>query len=144
MGESVNLQEYLDEKLSLGETDLRTYSPLTLAYIGDAVYDMVIRTALVKKGNCQVQKLSRRASRIVNAGAQAQLAGRILPLLTEEELSVYKRGCNAKPHTKAKNASFLEYHRATGLEALVGYLYLKKDTKRALDLICAGLEGEEL
>lgn len=139
MGESIDFLQYMDEKMELPEVDLREYSPLVLAYIGDAVYDLIIRTALVKTRHCQVEKLHKRASRLVKASAQAELIERILPLLTEEEEHIYKRGRNAKSYTKAKNATVIDYRKATGMEALAGYLYLKKDTTRLLDLVCAGL-----
>lgn len=131
---------YLRERFAFEDGDLRGYSPLTLAYIGDAIYDLVIRTLVVKHGNCQPNKLHRRASALVKASAQAELIERILPSLTEEELQIYKRGRNAKSYTIAKNATMLDYRKATGLEALMGYLYLKEDTKRMIDLIRLGLE----
>lgn len=143
MGESVDFFAYLDEKMDLPEVDLREYSPLVLAYIGDDVYDLIIRTILVTRKNIQVQKLHKKASSIVRAPAQAELIEKILPLLTQEELVVYKRGRNAKSYTKAKNASTIEYRKATGFEALIGYLYLKKDRKRIIDLVYAGLYGPE-
>lgn len=131
---------YLEEQFALEDVDLRTYSPLTLAYIGDAVFDMVIRTLVVRKGNCPPNKLHKRASALVNASSQAQMIERILPDLTDEEEQIYKRGRNAKAYTKAKNATVLDYRKATGLESLMGYLYLKGDTKRAIDLVKLGLD----
>lgn len=132
--------EYLKQEFELEDKDIRTYSPLTLAYIGDAIYDLVIRTILVKQGNCQTNKLHARASALVNAAAQAEMAGKILPMLTEEELSVYRRGKNAKPATMAKNATVSDYHKATGYEALLGYLYLRENTERMMELIKTGLD----
>lgn len=140
MGESVDFLQYLDQRMELPEVDLREYSPLVLAYIGDAVYELIIRTALVKTSHCQVEKLHKRASTLVKASAQAALIERILPLLSEEEEHIYKRGRNAKSYTKAKNATMIDYRKATGMEALVGYLYLKKDTERLVDLVCEGLK----
>lgn len=134
---------YLEEQFALEDVDLRTYSPLTLAYIGDAVFDMVIRTLVVRKGNCPPNKLHKRASALVNASSQAQMIERILPDLTDEEEQIYKRGRNAKAYTKAKNATVLDYRKATGLEALMGYLYLKGDAKRAIDLVKLGLDRGE-
>ena len=130
---------YLKELFALGNTDIKTYSPLTLAYIGDAVYEIVIRTVLVEKGNAQVNKLHQRASKLVKASAQSEIIEKLKEDLTEEELAVYKRGRNAKSYTKAKNASTIDYRRATGFEAVMGYLYLKGDYKRMIDLIRAGL-----
>lgn len=120
--------------------DLRTYSPLTLAYIGDAVYELVIRTMIVEEGNAPVNKLHKRSSALVKAAAQAQLIHAIEPLLNEEELGIYKRGRNAKSYTTAKNASVIDYRTATGFEALMGWLYLKGDHQRMLELIRIGLE----
>lgn len=140
MGESIDFLQYLDQRMELPEVDLREYSPLVLAYIGDAVYELIIRTALVKTSHCQVEKLHKRASTLVKASAQAALIERILPLLSEEEEHIYKRGRNAKSYSKAKNATMIDYRKATGMEALVGYLYLKKDTERLVDLVCEGLK----
>ena len=133
----------IKELMSGEKPDLRTYSPLTLAYLGDAVYELVIRTALVEKANCPVNKLNRRASSLVKASAQSAMAGAIEPLLTEEEASIYRRGRNAHSPTMAKNATMADYRRATGVEALVGYLYLKGDMDRILELMDAGLSHAE-
>ena len=143
MGESVSFLEYLDQKMSLHDVDLREYSPLVLAYIGDDVYDLIVRTVLVKNRNMQVNKLHRQASKQVKASAQAEVVDKIMPLLTQEEVQIYKRGRNAHSYTKAKNATTMDYRKATGLEALMGYLYLKKDMKRIIDLIYAGLYEEQ-
>ena len=84
----------LKELFGLKDRDLRTYSPLTLAYIGDGVYELVIRTILVKKGNCPVNQLHKHASSLVKAGAQSKMMEILEPILTEEEKSVYRRGRN--------------------------------------------------
>ena len=91
----------LKELFELKDRDLRTYSPLTLAYIGDGVYELVIRTILVKKGNCPVNKLHNKASSLVKAGAQSKMMELLEPDLTEEELAVYKRGRNAHSDQKS-------------------------------------------
>ena len=127
----------------LEDTDIRTYSPLTLAYIGDAIYELVIRTILVEKGNTQVNKLHNRASRLVKASAQSAMIEKLKPHLTEEETAVFKRGRNAKSYTMAKNASMSDYRRATGFEALMGYLYLTEQWERMLELIKTGMEEGE-
>lgn len=134
---------YLKEQFQLEDRDVKTYSPLTLAYIGDAIYDLIIRTILVSQGNCQPQKLHQRASRLVKAEKQSQMMGVLETLLTEEELALYKRGRNAKSYTSAKNASISDYRRATGFEALMGYLYLTDQYTRMIDLIKIGLETED-
>lgn len=146
MEESVTfMMDRLREEFAFKDIDLRMYSPLTLAYIGDAIYDLIIRTLLVKRGNCQPNKLHRMASSLVRASAQAEMIERLLPALTEEETAVYKRGRNAKSYTMAKNATMLDYRKATGFEALMGYLYLKEDLGRMIELIKTGLgKGEQI
>ena len=131
--------EYMQELFQMREVDIREYSPLALAYIGDAVYDLVIRSLVLNEGNRQVQKMHKQTSSIVQASAQARVVTAINDLLSEEEHAVYKRGRNAKSMSPAKNQSVSDYHKATGFEALVGYLYLKKEWKRMLELIKAGL-----
>ncbi len=115
-------------------------SPLLLAYAGDSIFDLVVRTYLIKKGNRQVNKVNREACFYVSAPAQAKISDGIKTMLTEEEKDIFRRGRNAKPNTKAKNASLQEYHKATGFEALMGYLYLKNDIDRVLELAQAGIK----
>jgi ribonuclease-3 family protein len=134
--------EAFHEMFGLKDQDIRSYSPLTLAYIGDGIYDLVIRTILVKKGNCPVNQLHRRASALVKAGAQSAMMERIEPELTEEERNVYRRGRNAHSATMAKNATMADYRRATGFEALMGYLYLQENYGRILTLVRLGI-GED-
>lgn len=132
------------ELFELEDTDIRSYSPLTLAYIGDAIYELVIRTILVEKGNTQVNKLHQRASKLVKASAQSEIIEKLKPYLTEEEMGIFKRGRNAKSFTMAKNASMSDYRRATGFEALMGRLYLTEQWDRMLELIKIGItEGEK-
>ena len=133
----------LDELFHLEDQDLRSYSPLTLAYIGDGVYELIIRTILVKKGNCPVNRLHKKASSLVKAGAQSAIMEVIEEELTPEELSVYRRGRNAHSPTMAKHATMADYRRATGFEALMGYLYLKEDYTRMLTLVRMGI-GEDI
>ena len=133
----------LKELFHLEDQDLRSYSPLTLAYIGDAVYELIIRTILVKKGNCPVNRLHKKASSLVKAGAQSAIMEVIEEELTPEELSVYRRGRNAHSPTMAKHATMADYRRATGFEALMGYLYLKEDYTRMLTLVRMGI-GEDI
>ena len=121
-------------------TDPRLVSPLLLAYAGDSIFDLVVRTFLIKKGNRQVNKVNREACFYVSAPAQAKMADGIRKMLSEEERDIYRRGRNAKPNTKAKNASLEQYHKATGFEALMGYLYFKNDMKRLLELAYAGIK----
>lgn len=134
---------YLKETFELEYQDIRTYSPITLAYIGDAIYELVIRTILVEKGNTQVNKLHKRASRLVKASAQSAMIEKLKPYLTEEEMGVFKRGRNAKAATMAKNATMSDYRRATGFEALMGYLYLTEQWERMLELMKTGIREVE-
>jgi ribonuclease-3 family protein len=131
--------DYINEALGITSTDIKTYSPLTLAFIGDSIFDLIMRTAVVESGNAPVNKIHKRVTKLVQASAQAALYFQIKDQLTEEELAVFKRGRNAKSFTSAKNAGIVEYRTATGLEALVGYLYLTNQTKRMLELVKQGL-----
>lgn len=123
------------------EVDIRTYSPLTLAYIGDCVYDLVIKSLIINRGNQPVNKLHKETSRLVQASAQSAMMRFMQEHLTEEEHGVYRRGRNAKSVSPAKNQSITDYRRATGFEALLGYLYLKKEYGRIVELIKIGLDG---
>jgi len=125
------------------EVDIKTYSPLTFAYIGDDVFDLVIRTIVVNKGNTSPNKLHNMVIRYVSAKAQAKMYDAINPLLNDEEQDVLRRGRNSKPHTKAKNASSADYMKATALETLIGYLYLRDDMERIFELIKIGINKIE-
>jgi len=109
-------------------------SPLNLAYIGDAVYTLLVRTRLVTQANRPTHALSKAATAKVKATTQSANYYKLQPHLTEEELAILKRGRNASPATKAKNATLADYRNATGLEALFGYLYLDGQTARILEL----------
>lgn len=135
--------QYFREIFKLDKQALNSYSPLTLAYIGDAVYELVIRTIIVEKGNAPVNKLHKRSAALVKASAQAEMMLAIEPLLSEEELHIFKRGRNAKSYTSAKNATMIDYRTATGFEALIGYLYLAEKYGRILELVRAGMESKE-
>lgn len=132
--------QYMKEQLGIKDVDIRTYSPLALAYIGDCVFDMLIRTIIVSQGNMAVQKYHKKVSTLVNAHAQAEMITGLEPELTEEEQNIYKRGRNSKPATMAKNASAKEYKTATGMEALLGYLYLTNQYTRLIDLVKRSIE----
>ena len=132
---------YMNELFQMEEVDIREYSPLTLAYIGDCVYDLVIKSLVINAGNKQVNKLHQETSSLVQASTQSLMMRTMQEYLTEEEHAVYKRGRNAKSVTPAKNQSITDYRRATGFEALLGYLYLQKDYKRLLELVKIGLDS---
>ena len=131
------------EVFEMEEVDVQTYSPLVLAYIGDCVYDLIIKNIMVSKGNKQVNKLHKDTSAFVQASTQSLMMRTMQEHLTEEEHAVYKRGRNAKSVSPAKNQSITDYRRATGFEALLGYLYLKKEWKRMIDLVKIGLDSLE-
>lgn len=132
------------ELLDLKKVNVCTYSPLSLAFIGDGVYELVIRTIIVHAGSVQVHKLNDRSSKWAKATTQCRLVKKIEEDLTEEEYAVFRRGINAKPHSKAKNASIKQYLEATGLEALIGYLYLTGQYERILYLVKKGMDAIEL
>ena len=134
------INEYILKKFGMEARDTRTYSPLVLAYIGDGIYDLVIRTMMVGKGNAHVNLLHKRTSQLVKAHAQSEMISMLLPELTEEEQAAYRRGRNAHSPTMAKNATMADYRRATGFEALMGYLYLEDRMDRLMELVLLGLE----
>lgn len=140
MGETGSFQYFKDIfHIEHGQPEL--YSPLALAYIGDSVFDIMIRTMEVCQVNKQVNKYHKDVSKIVCAPAQAKMIMALKEHLTEEERDIYKRGRNANSYTKAKNATRTEYRKATGFEAVLGYLYLKEDFKRLTDVVKMGLEA---
>lgn len=144
MVESLNqLDSVFRQTFNLKEVDLKTFSPLTLAYLGDAVYELMIRSIIVEHGNAPVNKLHKRSSRLVKAQTQAEAAIKLMDVFTEEELAVYKRGRNTRSHTMAKNADMTDYRMATGFEAVMGYLHLKQDYERIIELIRIGV-GDKL
>ena len=132
---------YMQEVFQMKEVDVHSYSPLTLAYIGDSIYDLIIKSLVINQGNRQVNKLHEETSMYVQASTQSLMMRAMQEELTEEEHAVYKRGRNAKSVSPAKNQSITDYRRATGFEALLGYLYLKKEWKRMLDLVKIGLDS---
>lgn len=126
--------------LRLQEVDVKTYSPLVLAYIGDAVYELAIRSLVVNHGSMQVNKMHKKSSSLVKAETQANLIKVLEEQLTGEEHAAYKRGRNARSATVAKHATMIDYRMATGFEALIGYLYLEGQYDRLFALIREGLE----
>lgn len=144
MEESLSLFESIKNEFNCKQMDVRAYSPLTLAYIGDAIYDLVIRTVVVSRANMPANQLHKVTVRYVNAGIQSKMIQLLQEELTEEEADVYKRGRNAKSYTTAKNASVADYRKATGFEAVMGYLYLTNRTDRILELVTKGIALAEL
>lgn len=145
MGESITDLDKIKVSFGLEEQDYRTFNSLTLAYIGDCVFDLVIRTVVIYHSKKAVNDLHKKATKFVKAESQALMIQGILEedILTEEEKNVYKRGRNTKSHTSAKNASIASYRRATGFEALVGYLYVTDQMDRILELTHIGLKYVE-
>ena len=130
-----DLFNIIKQNKDLGEINITDYSPLTLAYIGDGIYEIVVRTVIVDEANRQVNKIHKAASNLVKAETQAKMIHLIMDDLTEEEVRIYKRGRNAKAVTRAKNASMSDYRTATGFEALMGWLYLTGQSERMMQLI---------
>lgn len=136
--------EAMEKAFQIGEVNVALYSPLTLAYIGDCVYELIIRTNLVIRGNAPVNKLNKKASNLAKASTQARIIESIMDMLSEDEEAAYKRGRNAHSCTKAKNASTSDYRKATGFEALIGYLYLQKKFDRIMELVKKGFQEEHI
>jgi len=126
--------------------DIGMYSSLSLAYIGDAVFEMCVRSKIIAQGNEPVNKLHKKSRAYVNAQSQSKMYYKLLEFLSDEELSIIKRGRNAKSFTKAKNASISDYRHATGVEALFGFLFMAGRTERITELfeICVDNKMEEV
>lgn len=131
----------IEEAFELQPVSVAEYSPLTLAYIGDCVYELIIRTNLVYAGNAPVNTLNKKASELAKAGTQARIIDAILEELSDEEQAAYKRGRNAHSFSKAKNATTGDYRKATGFESLLGYLYLQKNFDRIMEIVKKGWEA---
>ena len=142
----MDLFEIIKNKMELEEITITDYSPLTLAYIGDGIYEIIIRTVIVDEANRQVNKIHKAASNLVKAQTQAEMIHLIMDDLTEEEVKIYKRGRNAKAITRAKNASMSDYRVATGFDAGLGFFRdadaIVLDGQGAVPIPCAG--GDEL
>lgn len=137
------LEHYMKKIPGMKEVDPKMSSPLVLAYIGDCVFDLIIKMRVAAAGNRQVQKLHEETSHYVQASAQSYMMRAMQDHLTEEEHSVYRRGRNARSVSPAKNQSITDYRRATGFEALLGYLYLSGEYERLTELVRIGLESME-
>lgn len=128
-----------DEKLSVEEEKAGLLGPVTLAFLGDAVFGLMVREHLIRSGIAGAAKLHRKAVSLVNAGAQAKAVDRVLPMLTPREREILRRGRNANTSHVPKNADLLDYRHATGLEALFGYLYLAGEKERLREIFLAAL-----
>ena len=127
---------------NMSEQDVNKISMLGLAHIGDSVYELLTRTMLCRQGHSSVIELHKLTVSYVNAPAQAAAAEKILPLLNEKERAVYRRGRNTKVNSVPHHASINQYHAATGVEALFGWLYLQGQTERITELFAAIMEVE--
>ena len=127
---------------NMSERDVNKISMLGLAHIGDSVYELLTRTMLCRQGHSSVIELHKLTVSRVNAPAQAAAAEKILPLLNEKESAVYRRGRNTKVNSVPHHASINQYHAATGVEALFGWLYLQGQTERITELFAAIMEVE--
>jgi ribonuclease-3 family protein len=136
---NLDLAAVLRKEFDVPGEPMNRYSPLALAFMGDSVYEIIIRSIVVQTANRPAGQLNKLKVKFVNAAAQAQIIEALESELTEEELDVYKRGRNAKSYTSAKNQSVTDYRKATGFEALCGYLYLKGDMERLISLVKKGL-----
>ena len=139
MEENLSIIKEIHQQTGEKGNDIRTYSPLTLAYIGDAAYEIVIRTLIVEKGQQAVHALHKQTTRIVCASAQAAIVEAI-----QDVMDIYRRGKNSKINSSAKNMSLEDYRKATGFEAVCGYLYLQGETARIVELVKTGLDRLEL
>ena len=134
--------EQIQEVFGWKAKDIRTYSPLALAYIGDGVYELFVRTKVIEEHeNMPANKLHKKTVQYVKAHAQADSIDAMLPHLTEDETAVYKRGRNAKSNTTPKNADMADYRKATGFEALIGFLYLSGENERLNELMDIAYEN---
>lgn len=143
MEESIDLYERILKEFGRKKQDINTYSPLALAYIGDGIYEIVIRSLVVGYGNGQVNKLHKKSSSFVKAETQSKMIKLLMEELTEEEIHIFKRGRNAHSFTSAKNASVADYHMATGFEAVMGYLYMEGRMQRIFELVKHGMKKIE-
>ncbi len=139
-----SLEAFFEGAKGEGVIKANEYSPISLAYIGDSVFDLLVKTVLVNKSNKQSDKYHREASKVVSANAQAEYMAKLEAELTEDELAIYKRGRNAKTHTTAKNATVATYRKATGFEAVIGYLYLDGQYTRLFEIVSRCLELKEV
>lgn len=134
---------YMKQISGMQETDPETCSPLVLAYIGDCVFDLIIKLRVAGQGNRPVHRLHEETSRYVQASAQSFMMRAIQDNLNDSEHAVYRRGRNTRSVSAAKNQSITDYRRATGFEALIGYLYLKGEYGRIAELVEIGLNSME-
>lgn len=128
---------------SMDLREINAMSMLSLAHVGDAVYELLTRAKLCTEAGMRVTELHKKTVAVVNAPAQAKASERMLPFLSPDELAVFKRGRNAKVNSVPQKADIAQYHAATGLEALFGWLYLQGRTERISELFAICTEGSD-
>jgi ribonuclease III family protein len=133
----------LQDSLIKDSFEIREISPLVLAYIGDAVYEVFVRTYLITKANLNVNTYHKQSVGYVKAKAQADVLKFLMDSLTTEELDIVRRGRNAKSATMPKNSEVIDYRYATAFESLIGFLYLKKDNDRLMELLNKVIEFKQ-
>lgn len=124
----------MEHNVQSKKVDIRQYSPLALAYMGDCIFDLCVREYLLRQDNMPANKLHQKSKAMVNATSQSKMYKELIEIVTEEEKAILKRGRNANSNTRAKNSTMIDYKNATGLEALFGYLYLKGEQDRINEL----------
>ena len=127
----------------MDKTKANNLSPIVLAFVGDAVYSLYVREKLTFSSDFKSGELNKLATKQVNATAQSEFINEVMPMLTEEELAIFKRARNAKKANKAKNASVADYNSATGFEAVLGYLYLIGNQERLNFILNKGNYNED-
>ena len=125
----------LEQREPLAKIQAAQLNPVALAFVGDTVYSLYVRERLALSGCGKVSQLQKVAAQVVSAKGQSEFLDKLLPNFTEEEAEIFRRGKNAKKATKSKSASSLEYNRSTGLEAVLGYLYLTGEEERIRELL---------
>lgn len=134
MEQAENLLNSMSNDMSFKKENILNYSGLNLAYIGDGVFEILVRTYVINTYNSTVSKMDKLSRSYVKASSQALMFHELMKICNDKEIAILKRGRNAKSNTQAKNATTTDYRHATGLEALFGYLYLEGDTKRIMEL----------
>lgn len=124
----------------LSEEEARLKNPQVLAFLGDAVYSLYIRNLIVQSSDQKSGELHKESTKFVKAKSQSEAIEKLLPHFTDNEMAVFKRGRNYKTQSVAKNSSVQEYHRATGFEAVLGYLYLSGQIARLNEILNYGVE----
>lgn len=128
------------QEIALKKQDPELVSPLNLAFIGDSVYELIIRNTILSERNGSLKYLNEECTKLSMASTQCKIVNHLMPELTDEEIRIYKRGRNSKSVSAPKSCTIGEYRQATGLESLIGYLYLADETERLCQLIERGIE----